>query len=232
MGSAERRARENAQTRERILVAARDLFAREGVQAVTMRAIASRIEYTAAALYSHFKDKHELICALCEQDFGALRRAFELPRTLTDPVERVRRLGHAYVSFAFAHPHHYRFMFMTAKPEIEEGAHDGAECGRGDPDRDAYALLRAEVASCIRAGRFARAYRDESEATQALWGAAHGVVSLHLIHGDDPWLTWKNARKSALMLVDAAVTGMLDPAAGPAPRRAKARPSRRARAAS
>ena len=55
--SARRRARERQQIRDRILDAARELFAAEGYDAVTMRRVAERIEYTPPVIYQHFSDK-------------------------------------------------------------------------------------------------------------------------------------------------------------------------------
>ena len=45
MGTSERREREKEEVREKIRDAARELFAREGYDAVTMRKIAKSIEY-------------------------------------------------------------------------------------------------------------------------------------------------------------------------------------------
>ena len=69
MGPRERREREREETRTRILDAARELFAAEGYEAVTMRRIAERIEYSATAIYFHFKDKEALVKELCDVDF-------------------------------------------------------------------------------------------------------------------------------------------------------------------
>ena len=49
-----------------ILDAARELFATEGYEAVTMRRIADRIEYSPTAIYFHFKDKESLVRELCD----------------------------------------------------------------------------------------------------------------------------------------------------------------------
>jgi AcrR family transcriptional regulator len=61
MESQERRAQEKAELRAQILDAARRLFAERGYAAVTMRAIARRIGYTATALSYHFPDKESLL---------------------------------------------------------------------------------------------------------------------------------------------------------------------------
>ena len=65
MGSTERRERAKGRVRGLILDAARALFAVKGYEAVTMRAIAERIEYSPTAIYLHFADKRDLVRALC-----------------------------------------------------------------------------------------------------------------------------------------------------------------------
>ena len=77
MGITERREREKEEVRGRILDAARDLFARDGYDAVTMRKIAEAIEYSPTAIYLHFKDKDTLVRELCNADFDSLARAFQ-----------------------------------------------------------------------------------------------------------------------------------------------------------
>lgn len=49
--------------RERILDAAEELFAREGIQRVGVQAIADRAETTKMAIYRHFATKDELVAA-------------------------------------------------------------------------------------------------------------------------------------------------------------------------
>ncbi len=205
MGTLERRAREKEETRTRILDAARELFAADGVEAVTMRAIAERIEYTPTAIYHHFKDKQALIAELVARDFGALGQAIGRIRLIDDPVERLRRLGLAYVDFGLGHPAHYRFMFMTPKEGLDYGAiHAGK-----NPEEDAYGMLRETVAVGIAAGRFRPEFTDVEELAQICWSAVHGLVSLHLAKGCDPWIDWRDARETARGLVDVLMRGIV-----------------------
>src|SRR5215471_10121676 len=96
MGSVARREREKLATRELILDAARELFAHEGYDAVTMRGIAEKIEYSPTAIYLHFADKDTLIHELCVADFQALAAAFQPIARVPDPIERIKRTGRAY----------------------------------------------------------------------------------------------------------------------------------------
>src|SRR5262249_360735 len=118
LGTTERRERERQELRVRILDAARELFAELGYDAVTMRKIAERIEYSPTPIYFHFKDKARLLPELCELDFAALAHEFRKIAKEKDPIERLRKIGHAYVGFGIDYPNHYRLMFMTPHPPI------------------------------------------------------------------------------------------------------------------
>src|SRR5690349_15214518 len=100
MGVNERRERERLAVRDRILDAARELFAERGYEAVTMREIGKRIEYSATALYGHFADKEALVRELCRKDFADFAQRF-LTAVVgsTDPVESVCRAGLVYLGF-------------------------------------------------------------------------------------------------------------------------------------
>ena len=55
-----------AETRERLLVAAAELFAERGVEGSSVDAIAERADRTSGALYDHFGGKDGLLFALLE----------------------------------------------------------------------------------------------------------------------------------------------------------------------
>ena len=149
MGTTERREREKQELRDRILDAARTLFAEQGYDAVTMRKIAEKIEYSPTAIYFHFKDKQTLLQELCDTDFGALAHEFQKIARIADPIERLRQIGRAYVGFAIEFPNHYRLMFMT--PSKATLGPEGSRLAHGNPEEDAYAFLRATVAEAIAA---------------------------------------------------------------------------------
>src|SRR3974390_67917 len=150
MGVKERREREAQETREKILDAARELFIKSGYDGVSMRKIADKIEYSPTAIYVHFKDKDELFREICHGDFQRLAQAFVAIGQIADPIERLRKIGQAYIEFGAKNPNHYRTMFMTPHPPIPEP--DLALQGKGNPEEDAYEFLRATVADAMKAG--------------------------------------------------------------------------------
>ena len=206
MGSRERRTRERVETRQRIVDAAREMFVRKGYEATTMRAIAQRIEYTPTAIYHHFRNKEALLTELSTQDFRALAQAFQRIGQVADPVERLRRIGQAYIEFGIEHPMHYRLMFMTPHPRVA-AAKTGIK--RGDPGQDAYAFLLHACEDAIAAGRFRPDLNDAHEVAQILWAGCHGLVSLHITTEHDEWVEWRDVGTTANRLHDVMLHGLL-----------------------
>jgi AcrR family transcriptional regulator len=201
--SADRREREKLALRTKILDAARELFAEQGYDAVTMRTIAERIEYTPTAIYYHFKDKDALIRELCDTDYGALSDEFQKIAMVADPIDRLRAMGRAYAQFAFERPNHYRLMFMTPTPAGDLGPLDR----KGKPDQDAYAFLVWTLGQAIEAGRLRPEYRDVDLTAQIAWAAVHGIIALHIAKGKDPWMEWRPLSQAVEAMLDLLIRG-------------------------
>jgi AcrR family transcriptional regulator len=204
VGSRERRSRERVETRQRILDAAREMFVRQGYEATTMRAIADRIEYTPTAIYHHFRNKEELLRELSRIDFQALASAFQRIGRIDDPVERLHRVGQAYVQFALEHPMQYQLMFMTPHPATPEML----EKGRGDPSEDAYAFLRQTCEAVIASGRLSREFNDPDQIAQMAWSSLHGLMALHIVHRDHSGIEWHDPRETASKMGRLLLRGM------------------------
>ena len=206
MGSVARREREKLATRELILDAARELFARDGYEAVTMRGIADQIEYSPTAIYLHFADKDALIHELCVADFLALAEAFQPIALVADPIERIKRIGRTYVEFALAHPVHYRLMFMTSLCQ-DEGQLDNGR--KGDPAQDAYAFLRIAVVEGLARGRFREDFTDPELICQTLWAGVHGVAALHIALSGDTWVPWRSTDDRTTAMLETLFSGLV-----------------------
>jgi AcrR family transcriptional regulator len=206
LGTLERRERERQEMRTRILDAARELFAQEGYDAVTMRRIAEKIEYSPTAIYFHFRDKHALMQELCDDDFGSLAQEFQKIARITDPIDRLRKIGQAYVAFAMSHRNHYRLMFMAPHPEAMKP--EDSRLTRGNPEEDAYAFLKATVSEAIAAGWLLPEFSDADLVAQMVWAASHGVVSLHIAKCKDAWVDWRDPIETAHAQIEVLVRGL------------------------
>lgn len=201
-----RREQERLKVRKALIDAGRELFASRPYDEVTLRVISKKAGYSAPTILNHFGSKEGLIFAICEEDFGTLRARFERIAKVADPIERIRKLGLAYVDFAMENPNHYRFMFMTQHPFPDDAAF---AIDRKNPDQDAYAFLLMTVAEALEAGRFREGYNDADTIAQILWSGGHGLVSLHLTKGGDPHIAFRPVKATARLLMDATLRGLL-----------------------
>ncbi len=207
MGTKERRSREKMVTRDKILAAARDMFAEEGYEAVTMRAIAERVEYTPTALYHHFRNKQALLTELCDCDFESLARHFSGQAAAADPVERILAVGRAYLRFAEEFPSQYRFMFMTVFPQVDHAAI--TRVVPGDPEKDAYSFLREACREAIGQRRLRPELKDPDQLAQIFWGSVHGLISLRMVKQQAGWVPWSDLRATAEAAMQMLLHGML-----------------------
>lgn len=207
MGVKERIEREKLETREKIIEAARELFVEKGYEGVSMRQIANKIEYTPTTIYGHFQDKEQLFLEICHQDFAKLATSFLKVAKIADPIERLRKLGQAYVEFGLENPNHYRTMFMTQRPPVPEEMN--RLMGKGNPEEDAYEFLRGIVAEAMQAGAFREELKDLDLIAQTVWAGVHGVISLQIAKRNDNWVPWRSLKKRAELMIDSQLHGLL-----------------------
>jgi AcrR family transcriptional regulator len=212
MGVKERREREKSETRDRILDAARELFVTEGYEGVSMRRVAEKIEYSPTAIYVHFADKNELFHELCRLDFARLQEVMRSTEMPADPIERLRQIGRSYIQFGVRFPNHYVFMFMT--PHLPQEPDEEDREIMGNPEEDAYAMLKWAVQEAINAGCFRQGVQDAELVSQTLWASVHGVISLNIAKCKDPWVEWRPLEDRAEMMLDIALRGLLRPGKG------------------
>lgn len=171
MGIKERKARERAALREKIIEAATQLFLQHGYQETSIRMIAQEIEYSPTAVYGHFEDKNALFQEIMERAFDLFFSFLNQESQIPDPMQRLKAMNRAYMRFAFAHPAYYDLMFMIREPmkaPVKEGSF---EMGRRS-----HAFLTQTVADCMAAGYFKGQNAEALALT--IWAAIHGLIAL------------------------------------------------------
>jgi AcrR family transcriptional regulator len=204
MGIVERREREREGIRRKILDAARELFATEGYESVTMRRIAEAIEYSPTTIYNHFEDKDDLVNCLCEEDFSRLLGHLQTQPPPDDPIEWIRQLGLAYAAFATEYPNHYRFMFMT--PTQFKAGHEHELSSSG---MRAFELLRMAVRKALDTGRFRPGSADTL--AQVLWASVHGAVALLVTYDPQQFPCAPAAPDLVEQVIENSLRGLLAP---------------------
>jgi AcrR family transcriptional regulator len=112
MGSKERIQRVKEETKANILDAALEIVNEDGWQALSMRKIADKIEYTAPIIYEYFTNKEGILLELTRQGNVLLLQEFKKAKALhTSPAKQLEEMWIAYWNFAFEHQQLYKLMF-------------------------------------------------------------------------------------------------------------------------
>ena len=157
----------------KIIQAAIELLREVGYDAISMRKIANRIEYSVGTLYIQYKDKDELFFdvqqAAFEEGFAYIKR---IPAE-SAPMDRLMTLGQRYVQFGLENPDLYRLMFI-----MEEPMHALDQDEQWYASLQLHDLLTSTVQECIEAGDIQSS--DLDSLSFGLWALVHGMVSLRI----------------------------------------------------
>lgn len=156
--------------RRALTEAAWRLVRKDGVEALTLREVARRVGVTHAAPYHHFPSREALLDALSEEAFEALGDAMEASIVnVTDPTERLRAIGRAYIDQARAHPERAQVMFRRHPGPPQEHTPDSHRAR-------SFGCLFDAVVACQEAG--VAPAGDPYELALTAWSLVHGFATL------------------------------------------------------
>lgn len=160
---------------------ATERFARYGYDGVTMRQLAEALGCSPKTPYRYFKDKADILSTVRAQAFAKFARTLEAAAEgAANPIDRMRRVGSAYMQFAADYPHDYRIMFEIDQPIDDSNADLVRESDR------AHRLITSRSEELAAAGLIEV---DPKLFGWSMWAATHGVVMLQkagmLTHGPD-----------------------------------------------
>jgi TetR/AcrR family fatty acid metabolism transcriptional regulator len=180
-----RRNRRSARTRERILLAATEVFARRGFHGTRVADIADSAGIAYGLVYHHFKNKDEILVAIYSEKWGQMVAYLgELGRQPVSFREKMSKLVHFWVRTYRQDPHlmtlmineitrSYEFLeshgiaavmvaFDSIQAIVEDGLRSGEVRPGVDPQLASYLILGA--AETILTGYVMGTLRRESEA--------------------------------------------------------------------
>ncbi len=173
MGSKERIHRLKENTRVNILDAAHDIVKEEGWQALSMRKIADKIEYTAPIIYEYYANKEAILLELTKRGFVLLAdRMKEAAGKHTDLGEQIEAMWLAYWNFAFEEKEYYQLMFGVE-----------VNCCLMDellpPGSTPYDIAAAPIAKLMGI----EDTEDERVCTKyyTYWSIIHGLISINIV---------------------------------------------------
>ncbi len=203
MGVKERKAREKQGLKQRILDAARELFVRQGYESVSMRKIADKIEYSPATIYTHFKDKDEILDCLCEETFLKLHleKSTAVDESNGDALEALKKGMETYIRFGLDHPEDYIVTFILRAAPYEKP--QSRETRKAKTGQRCFDDMRNLVRRCMEEGKIKNA--DVEETSQALWAGIHGLTALLITQPGFPFV---EREKLVRRLIEILVGGL------------------------
>ena len=190
MGVRERRDRERLGMRRAILGAAREIAAQEGWQAVTIRRVAEKIEYSPPTIYEYFESKEAILEEEMHEGFRLLLSGLKAAREAHPaPEEQFRAMGGAYWDFVWKHPELYQVISGL-------GGVNFCEPDRPhDEGKQVYGLFCEVLQSTLSPeGQPVQGLEDK---VMTLWSLMHGFIAL-IMAGRIPLEQRDQAREIAL----------------------------------
>jgi AcrR family transcriptional regulator len=160
---------------EALLKAAEKVLERDGLQGLTLRAVAREAGVSHAAPTHHFGDLTGLVSELAAIGFRKFNAAMAAADSSgPSPLDKAMAKAKAYVAYARAHPGMYGLMFRTerldmTRPSLHEAAHAAFAGLAGSIGASRHEQITAEALSLDQAAAIARA-----------WSLVHGFTMLLL----------------------------------------------------
>jgi AcrR family transcriptional regulator len=164
---------ESAQAlRAGLLDAAGHILVTEGVAALSVRKVASRINCSTTVVYTTFGGKDGMVEELYLEGFSRLASALSKRRVPTDPIANALSVCRVYRESALRNPDYYGVMYGGALPNFRPSS---------EARRTAWSTLKPLIDS-IEAAMNVKALKtsDPVHAARLIWAVMHGVVSLEL----------------------------------------------------
>jgi AcrR family transcriptional regulator len=118
MTTENRRDREKEEMKELILSAATEIIAAEGVDNLSIRKIANKIEYSPSIVYHYFKDKNEILNIVMQRGYSKIVMAVSTKNDGEDPRERLRTMAKSYINSALMMPDEFMAAQINKTPEV------------------------------------------------------------------------------------------------------------------
>lgn len=155
-----------------LVEAAGVILRRDGLEALSLRAVARAAGVSEAAPYRHFADRRALVAAVAERGFQQLQVTMMERMRAAEGRPRLKQMALAYVEFGLANPAEYRVMFGP-EVAITDDLPALRETARSVLGFVAEGIRQSQSAGLIGAG-------DPLLMAVTTWSTLHGLVMLTL----------------------------------------------------
>lgn len=181
MGIKDRKEREINEKRELILIAANEIIKEEGVEKLSIRKIAKKIEYSPPIVYHYFKNKEDIINQIMTRGYIDILKAISLvEKTTVNPEERLVKTIETYIYKSLEKQQEYKNILLNNSSDILE--HTSILYKGASKDRKAINML-CKVLMEIYSDKVSESDSIELMA-QSIWASMFGLIIRIIIEGN------------------------------------------------
>ena len=173
MGTKDRKEREREEHKELILNASEQIMISEGLDNLSIRKIAKKIEYSPAIIYHYFKDKDEIINSLMTKGYKRILSTLaSINSSDKNPKEKLEEGFKNYIFASLNDPLEYKTILLSSSPSILE--HTSVLFKGAAQKREAIGILVQILRDIYR-----ESPKDESYIeliAQVLWSSVFGLI--------------------------------------------------------
>lgn len=178
MGITERKQMEKEIIRKKIIDAASEILVSEGYEKLSIRKIASKIEYSPGIIYHYFSDKGEIIAFIVQQEYERILKCIsEIQVDVENPEKSMELSLRAYINLILEAPEKFRAILMNDIEVVQEKVnmlYSGIS-----KERKSIQEICKLIELGIEKGRFRDL--DVELTAQIIWTATHGIISRLII---------------------------------------------------
>lgn len=180
--------------RGQLLAAARELLEAQGIEALSLRAIAERAGVAPGTVYYHYADKSALMAGLAVDGFKQLTEAMRGAYARRGEAGGLRSTGDAFLDF------------LREKPALYQLMYEARDAGRrqevAEAEAEAFEVSRAAIMA-----DYAEVFPEEvaRKVAEAIWAWGRGIAAVGLARGASPEVG-EEAVRSAVMGLEALIT--------------------------
>ncbi|MDK2562355.1 TetR/AcrR family transcriptional regulator [Romboutsia sedimentorum] len=114
MGTKERRENERQKIKKEIYKAASEIIINEGYAKLSIRKIASKIDYSPAFIYNYFENKADIVSSIWKENANEIIDTMsKLKLTSDNEKENIKHLYKTYISLILESPEEYRAIMLN-----------------------------------------------------------------------------------------------------------------------
>ena len=164
--------------RERILNAALRIISEHGFKFFSMRKLAAKLGMSATTIYNYYSSKDELYLMILTKGFDMLYKdLLTIFKSYENPLDGLRKMVRAYVSFGIKNAHYYNIMFTSDAPKYRDYIGTDIEPVAYFEKQTALQLVDIAAKGIIRVSPGI----DPDDARYCairLWSFLHGIIAL------------------------------------------------------